>query len=279
MLPLLFGVTALLIVVGLAASLVLRLSAERRIEEVGRELAREGDAASRFDASLVTDVPEPGRRHLLHALEPGTPLTSSVRLDLPGSVRMSREGDPLPMESKEILAAGRGYVWAARMKKGPLTIRGFDAFADGRAEMRWWLAGVVPVVRADGEDVARSAAGRLAGASALFLPSTLLPSRGARWEAVDESTARVRLSVARETVELTLEVNPDGSLRRLSYPRWNSDPKNGPVGYLPFVTDRFAEERTFDGHTFPTEFRAGWRLGEEEEFPFFFARVAEAEYR
>lgn len=51
------------------------------------------------------------------------------------------------------------------------------------------------------------------------------------------------------------------------------------MGHLPFVSDAFGDERTFDGHTIPTRFRAGWRLGEEGEFPFFFARIAAAEYR
>jgi hypothetical protein len=39
------------------------------------------------------------------------------------------------------------------------------------------------------------------------------------------------------------------------------------------VVDRFGEERTIDGVTLPTRFRAGWRLGEPDAFPFFEARL------
>lgn len=267
---------ALVVLLATGGLLVQRIREERRVGALA-DVLETGDATGRFDPGMVADLPEPARRYLLHALEPGAHLASTVRLTLPGSMRMTRDGEPLPMESEEILAAGRGYVWTARMRKGPLTIRGFDAYADGEGEMRWWVAGLVPVVGADGEEVSRSAAGRLAGESALFLPSTLLPSRGARWEAVDPSTVRVRVDAGGEEVELTLELNGDGSLRRLSYPRWNADPKNGPVGYLPFVSDEFGEERTFAGHRLPTRFRAGWRLG-EEEFPFFYVRGAEAAF-
>lgn len=276
------GIAAVLAVaaVGLVVS---RIRRERRVEGLARSLEggslEGGRSDGRFDPATVEDVPEPGRRYLLHALEPGAPLADSVRLEMAGSIRMARGEEPVPMESEEVLAPDRGFVWTARMKKGPVTIRGFDACAEGEAEMRWWVAGLVPVVREAGEELARSARGRLAGETALLVPSALLPSRGARWEAVDDSTARVRCEVHGETTELTLEIGPDGSLRRLSYPRWNSDPKNGPVGRLPFVSDELGEERTFDGHTIPTRFRAGWRLGEEGEFPFFYPRIVGAEYR
>lgn len=269
---------AFVLLLALGALFLLRKREERRVVELGHALAT-ANGGERFDPGMVEELPEPARRYLLHVLEPGAPLASSVRLSLPGSVRMSRRGDPLPLQSEETLAAGRGYVWTARMKTGPVTIRGFDAYADGEGEMRWWLAGLLPVVRKDGQDVSRSAAGRLAGGSALFLPSTLLPSRGADWDAVDDTTVRVRIPVRGEAYEITLEVDPEGRLTRMSYPRWNSDPNNGPVGHLPFVSDRFGDECTFDGHTLPTRFRAGWRLGEEDEFPFFFVRGAEAVYR
>lgn len=271
------GIGAVLMVAA-GGLLLFRIREERRVEALAASL-EEGGSHGRFDPAMVEDVPEPGRRYLLHALEPGAPLATSVRLEISGSIRMSPGGEPMPMESEEVLAAGRGYVWTARMKKGALTIRGFDSYAHGEAEMRWWVAGLVPVVREAGEDLSRSGAGRLAGESALFLPSVLLPSRGASWERMDDSTALVRFDVEGVTTEFTLEVEPDGSLRRLSYERWNADPENGPVGHLPFVIDEFGEERTFDGHTIPTRFRAGWRLGGEDEFPFFFPRVAGAEYR
>jgi hypothetical protein len=39
------------------------------------------------------------------------------------------------------------------------------------------------------------------------------------------------------------------------------------------VVDRFGNERTTNGVTLPTRFRAGSRLGEPDAFPFFEARL------
>ena len=46
-----------------------------------------------------------------------------------------------------------------------------------------------------------------------------------------------------------------------------------------FPGDGFEAERTFGGFTIPTRFRAGWRLGEAGEFPFFHATIEGARYR
>jgi hypothetical protein len=88
----------------------------------------------------------------------------------------------------------------------------------------------------------------------------------------------VRLSADGEAVEMTLEVDEEGRLRRASFPRWNSDAKNGPLGYLRFGSEAFAEERTFSGYTIPTRFEAGWLLGDPDELRFFFGKIVLAEY-
>lgn len=265
----------------------------RRKEALARTLARglEGDGGGEpFEPGMVEAVPEPGRRFLLRSIAPGTPLAESVSLVMDGSIWLSREGTPLAMRSREVLAPPRGFVWCARVGRWPRSMRGYDVYldgprrdaaahrGDGRGEMRWWVWGVLPVVRSSGPDFRRSAIGRLLG-EAVFVPSVLLPHRGGRWERVDATRARVVLRAAGEKVPLTLDIAPDGALRRVSLPRWNGDPRNGPVGYLPFVCDRIVEERTFGGYTVPTRFRAGWSLGTPDAFPFFEARIREARYR
>jgi hypothetical protein len=241
---------------GAAALLAQRLRHERSAADTWSELALPGDAAVLFDPVMVEHLPAPARRWFLHAIAPGTPLASAALLLMHGTILLKQGGTPLPMQAEQVLAPPHGFVWKARVGSGALRMRGFDRCAGTGSEMRWWLYGLVPIVHVDGADVARSAAGRLAGEGTL-LPESLLPGRGAVWEAVDDDIARATLHVRGEPVSFTLDVAPDGRLRRVEIRRWNGDPANGRVGYLPFLVE-FEGERTWSGHTLPARLTAGW---------------------
>ncbi len=231
-----------------------------------------------FDPSMVDGLPEPAKRWLLRAITPGTPLRHTATLSMSGSIRLKPGAEPLPMKAEQILAPPRGFIWKARVSKGLMRISGFDRLVHGTAKMRWWLYGLVPVVKGEGIDVDRSAAGRLAGEAAL-VPASLLPGTGVRWEAIDDRSARYLMTVGNEQVATTVVVDENGFLERVSINRWKDDAGGGKPGYARFDVDQWEDERTFDGYTIPTRFRAGWNLGALDEFPFFYARIDEITYR
>lgn len=87
---------------------------------------------------------------------------------------------------------------------------GYDRLSGGTGEMRWRLADLVPVVSADGPDVTRSAAGRLASEIAL-LPTAF---GGATWTGgEDADTAVACWGVGADQQRLGLHLGPDGRLR------------------------------------------------------------------
>jgi hypothetical protein len=253
-----------------------RARQEQALEPMWRELQAPGADAA-FDPAMADGVPEPARRYLLHAIAPGTPLARSVRLTMHGTLRLSPGGEALPMRAEQVLAPPSGFIWRARVGRGLMRFRGFDRYVHARGAMRWWLLGLIPIVRADGAGVTRSAAGRLAG-EAVIVPGALLPRYGAAWEAVDDTTARVRLTVDGEPVTTTLRIDRQGRLRHASLMRWREDAGGGAAGYARFDVE-LGGERTFGGYTIPAHLRAGWRLGEPDEFPFFEATLDSAEYR
>ena len=250
-----------------------RYRQERVAENLARNLERQADGETQpdtFHPSMTDGLPAPARRYLRRTFARGAPLHRSVRLSMQGSIRLRPDGAALPMEAEQVVAPPHGFVWKAVAGTWRMWFRGFDRYGQGEGAMRWWLYGVLPVVSASGPDITRSAAGRLGG-EAVFVPALLLPTNGASWEAVDEETARVTLPVGGEPVSSTLTVAGDGRLRSVTLRRWRSD--DDEAGYDRFVVDRFGDERTIDGVTLPTRFRAGWRLGEPDAFPFFDATI------
>ncbi len=141
--------------------------------------------------------------------------------------------------------------------------------------MRWRLLGLVPVMTADGPDITRSAAGRLASDLCL-VPTTF---RAVTWRLGDRpDTAVATVRIGAEAVDVELHVGPDGQLLDVLLQRW-SDAGGAPFGYQPFGVTVEAE-RTFAGITIPSTVRAGWWWGtdRQDEGEFFRARITDATF-
>jgi hypothetical protein len=271
-------IATILFVAGAAAAVMWlqRANAEREVAAAWHELERSGTPILYFNAADLEGLPEPAARFLSYSIAPRAALADAVVLHMHGTIRLREDRAPLPMRATQVLAPPRGFVWKAEVGSGLMRIMGYDRYSEGSGELRWWLHGLVPVVGEDGSDVTRSAAGRLAG-EGILIPSSLLPGRGARWEEAGPNSARAVMDVDGEPVEFTVDVAADGRPERAEIQRWNGDPGNGPVGYMPFIVEFGEETRWFDGYRVPVALRAGWH-SEDGFQPFFVAAIDSARY-
>jgi hypothetical protein len=230
----------------------------------------------RFHPDQVAGLPEPARRLLLRAVSPGTPLARAVELSMEGTIVLDPERGPLRLEAIQVLAPPDGFIWSARASGGLLRIRGFDRYTRGEGEMRWKLFGLVPVMRASGTDVTRSAAARLA-MEGILLPSFLVPrgegeeDGGVRWEEIDENHASFRVTIGGEEVVTTVEVDPEGRPVAAWADRWNE-------GQYERFDVRFSGEIAADGYRVPARVQAGWRLGDPDAYAFFDATISDVRF-
>lgn len=230
----------------------------------------------RFDPAMLTNLPAAARRLLGRAIEPGAPLYQAIRLHMRGEIKL---GSWRPFEAEQVIRWGRGLIWQAKAKFGPVSISGHDAIIDGVGEMRWRLAGIIPVMSADGRDVSRSAANRLELESTL-LPSVLLDDDVQWMPDDDDGIARARVHVGADESEISLAVDDDGNLLRAWMPRWGN-PGGGDFHEVPFGV-LLSEPKRFSGYAISTCIRAGWFFGTprfESEGEFFRAQILAAELR
>ena len=209
-----------------------------------------------FSEAEVGTCDEPVRRYFRAAVASGTLLARAARLRMRGSIKLANRW--VPFRSDELLAPLRGYSWPATVAGGVL--RGADIYDEGVGAMTWRLFGLIPVIRARGADVTRSAIGR-AVAEGVWLPTALLPRYGVDWRAEDDDHLAAAVPIAGETVTLRITMGGDGLVRRAQLDRWGDPDGTGTFGWFPFGVEVGASRSFPCGITIPAEGVGGWFPG------------------
>jgi hypothetical protein len=247
--------------------------AARRVRKDWAELCAPTRHPTAFDPAMLAGLPEPARRYLTHAIASGTPLWQTVEISMVGHIKI---GAWRPFTATQVVAPGRGYIWAANARLFGIPVIGYDRLSGGTGEMRWRLLDLLPVVSTDGPDMTRSAAGRLAS------EITLIPTAfgGATWTGGDSpDTAVASWSTGEQQERVALHVGPNGQLRDVLMQRWGN-PDGSPFGRYPFGVTVDAE-RSDAGVTLPASVRAGWwrGTGRQDAGEFFRARIIKVTFR
>lgn len=229
--------------------------------EADREIVGERDLA---------ELPAPARRLLDTAATGGRSDRSAVVLDMEGEIKLQRW---MPFVAQQVLYPGRGFVWNATVGRPWLRFTGGDAYRDGQGSLEFRLFGLVPVVRAAGPDVARSAAGRLAAETVAWAPQALLPSAGVSWRPIDDDRAAVCQEFDGHVSDVTVTVDQQGRLRELVTMRWGTPPGEE-FGLHPFGGS-VTSVGVVGGRTVAVEGTVGWHWGTErqDEGQFFRYRI------
>jgi hypothetical protein len=241
---------------------IVKLRDDRYVERLWSTLAALPSANGVFTEQMVADLPEPARRYFLHAIQPGTPLASRFHWHYTGEMKPGAEMPWMSLEAGQILVKGRGFVWKAAARKGPLAVTVRDHYLDGAGRMRIALFGLIPVVNATGSDLSKSALARLI-IEGVALPSALLPGPDIQITGLDASRFTVTTHLHGETTPITLTVDPDGRPTEVTMQRWGNLTADGTYQFIPYGME-MVDERTFGGYTIPSQFAGGWWYGTEQ---------------
>ena len=231
--------------------------------------------ARRFQAADLVRGVEPARRYLAHAITEGAVLARAVRLRMHGEIRLRGW---CPFTAEEAIVWDRGLVWQARVRVGPVAIRGGDRYVDGRGAMRWRIFGIIPMIDAASADITRSAAGRM-NVESIWLPAILADSSVA-WSSQGPRRARARFDAHGERADIELTLDDAGALRSVCMPRWGN-PDGGAWRAVPCGAV-VEDERRFGDYTLPSRLRVGWHCGSdrfEKDGEFFRVTIDAAEFR
>ncbi len=228
-----------------------------------------------FCQSMLAGLPEPAQRYFGFTIRQGVPLYRVVEITLAGKLGLGNQSNPRyqSMRARQILAPPNGLVWQLCCGSPWLRIVGSDAALGPCSWTRFWLFGLIPLVRAGGTvDHARSAYGRVVAESAFWVPAALLPGPGVSWHGVDEDTACVTVIAGEFSQQVEITVDEQGRPTRVTMQRWSNVNAQGVYRQQPFG-GYLSQYRDFEGYRLPTHVEGGNMMGTSEYFPFYIADI------
>ena len=226
-----------------------------------------------FDPRMTADLPEPARRYFLYTITPDTPLYQVAKISMSGRFGMGNRTRPgyIPMKATQILAMPAGFIWKMRARRGLMMLSG----SDSDSWTRFWLMGLLPVVRMGGDpDHTRSAFGRYVAEAVFWTPAAVLPGPGVSWEQVDTDCARLTVRHQDLVQSVDVTVAPDGQPTQVRFVRWSNANPDKQYRLQPFG-GYLSEFQSFAGYRLPMHVEAGNHFNTDHYFPFFMADVTD----
>ncbi|NNE79896.1 MAG: hypothetical protein HKN18_06440 [Silicimonas sp.] len=223
-----------------------------------------------FDLSMLDGLPELAQRYFRYTIEPGTPLCTVMEIEMTGQLGLGSKDAPKyqPMRAHQILSPPHGLVW--KLKSG--AISGSDGALPNRSWTRFWLFGVIPVVRASGPDHRRSAFGRVVAEAAMWAPASLLPGDHVHWDNTEGDIARAIVSYGDFTQTVEISLDAKGEPQKVSIQRWSNENPQKTFRLQPFGGE-LSDFRSYEGYRLPAHVEGGNYFGTPDYFPFFKADV------
>jgi len=232
------------------------------LEERWAGLRAPGIEVPAFDPATTHSLPDPARRFLRRAVTDGAPLAPAVELEMVGAIKLGPRW--FPFTARQILRRNVGLIWQATVGGHILRFKGADTLGPDGARLDFKLHGLIPVARATGIDVLKSARGRLAAETVAWLPQALTPQLGTRWHPIDDHHARVAVPVGDEVVVyVEVAVDDNGVLNEIALQRWNDSAK--PPRAVPFGASITMEHITRDGVRIAGGGSVAWEWGTPAE--------------
>ncbi|MBK9184250.1 MAG: hypothetical protein IPM83_14345 [Ignavibacteria bacterium] len=163
-----------------------------------------------YDPHELDSLPSCVQRYLRLVLVPGQPIIREVYLEHEGEMDMSQD-KWVPFTSKQYISTREpGFIWDARIAMFPgIHVHVHDAFVDGKGLLHASVIGLITMMEQSGSAFDYGEYLRWCAESAWY-PTVLLPSQGASWQPLTDTSARVTFKNGSLTATLTVTFSPDG---------------------------------------------------------------------
>jgi len=172
-------------------------------------------AGGRVDFDTFSELPAPVIRYLKHVLMDGQPLLAQAKIRQSGEQRCETDNDDwYPYTASHLIVAPvTGFAWIAKSDAPFGTyVRMLDSYNDGVGSSSVNLFAAFTLSSHQDTPQLNAAFLQHYLASAVWIPTALLPQFGVKWTPIDDNKALATLTVKGTTVSLEFRFNQAGEV-------------------------------------------------------------------
>jgi hypothetical protein len=249
-----------------------------RLEAARLDEKAQPPSPPRYDSRELEGLPAPVQRYFRAVLQDGQPIIAATTVELAGTFNLSATDEQWkPFTSRQRIVTRRpGFLWDAQVAMLPgVTVRVVDSYIAGEGLLHAAILGLFTVAEVSGGgEIARGEFMRFF-AEAAWYPTTLLPSRGVRWEAVDDRSANATIVDGPLMLTLLFRFNDAGLIDS-----FRAEARGAGVGkemvMLPWEGS-WSNYQTRDGMTVPFTGEVAWMRPQGRK-PYFHGSVTSLTY-
>jgi hypothetical protein len=214
-----------------------------------------------YDPKEIEDLPTPVQRFFRTVLKDGQAIVSAVKLSQVGQFNMSEteEAKWSPFSATQfVITQGLGFDWDARIQMFlGLNVFVHDTYMRGEGNLQASLLGLFTVANMWNTPELNQGELLRFFAETAWYPTSLLPSQGVHWEAINDNSARATLTDGSTTVSLVFQFNAEGAIATMRAEARYRDK----LTTMPWV-GRFWEYSVCNGMLIPLQGEVGWEYPE-----------------
>lgn len=209
-----------------------------------------------YDQKEIEDLPVPVQRFFKTVLKDGQAIVATVTISQHGQFNMNEMEDRwTEFNATQLVTTQRlGFDWDARIQM-TMGLKAFvhDTYLLGKGNLHASLLGLFTVAKMDNTpELNQGELLRFLSETAWY-PTSLLPSQGVCWQAIDDNSARATLTDGATTVSLVFQFNAEGAIATMRADERYRDN----MTTMPW-SGRFWEYSVCDGMLIPLRGEVGW---------------------
>ena len=213
-----------------------------------------------YDSKEIVDLPEPVQRFFETVLQDGQAIITKVELSQTGQFHMNETEDKWhKFTATQLVVTKRlGFDWDAKIQMFPfINVFVHDTYLLGEGHLQASILGLFTVAKMHNTPELNQGELLRFFAEAVWYPTSLLPSQGVIWEAINQHSSRATLTDGKITASVVFQFNTGGLITSMRAEARCYRVVGDKSMFMPWVGN-FREYTVRDGIQIPLEGEVGW---------------------